>query len=608
MRTKKAENEKITALYERLSRDDEMVGDSNSIVNQKKMLEDYAKQNGYTNIEHFTDDGYSGGSFDRPDWKRMVAGIEDGSIGTVIVKDMSRIGRDYLQVGFYTEVMFKEKEVHFIAIANGVDNQKRESSEFAPFLNIMNEWYIRDSSRKVTTVLRARGMEGKHTTNNAIYGYRKSEEDKNQWVIDEEAAEVVRRIYRMSLEGKGPYEIARILSEEQIERPSYYLAKRGLGTCLSNNNTATPYVWRGATVRDILSKPEYMGHTVNFRSYKESYKDKRAKKTPKEDWVIFKNTQEAIVSEEMWNKVQELRKTVRRTDTVGEANPFTGLLYCADCGAKMYNHRGGAGRARNWKGELNGKRRPDRDEYNCSTYNLSRQSYDKQCSQHYIRTEVVRKLVLETIKAVSDYVITNEEEFINRIYSSSRDKQKESIKSLKRKIAQDTKRVNELNMLMKKLYEDNISGKLSDKRFEFMLSEFENEQDTLEISMENAKAEIEKYESDTVRADKFIELVKRYTDFSELTTPMLNEFVEKILVHEADYSSGERVQEVEIYLNFIGKFELPVKEPTAEEIAEHEKLKARRAKKAEYNRRYMEKRRKRIEEEEQKSKEVTVNG
>ena len=608
MRTKKAENEKITALYERLSRDDEMVGDSNSIVNQKKMLEDYAKQNGYTNIEHFTDDGYSGGSFDRPDWKRMVAGIEDGSIGTVIVKDMSRIGRDYLQVGFYTEVMFKEKEVHFIAIANGVDNQKRESSEFAPFLNIMNEWYIRDSSRKVTTVLRARGMEGKHTTNNAIYGYRKSEEDKNQWVIDEEAAEVVRRIYRMSLEGKGPYEIARILSEEQIERPSYYLAKRGLGTCRSNNNTATPYVWRGATVRDILSKPEYMGHTVNFRSYKESYKDKRAKKTPKEDWVIFKNTQEAIVSEEMWNKVQELRKTVRRTDTVGEANPFTGLLYCADCGAKMYNHRGGAGRARNWKGELNGKRRPERDEYNCSTYNLSRQSYDKQCSQHYIRTEVVRKLVLETIKAVSDYVITNEEEFINRIYSSSRDKQKESIKSLKRKIAQDTKRVNELNMLMKKLYEDNISGKLSDKRFEFMLSEFENEQDTLEISMENAKAEIEKYESDTVRADKFIELVKRYTDFSELTTPMLNEFVEKILVHEADYSSGERVQEVEIYLNFIGKFELPVKEPTADEIAEHEKLKARRAKKAEYNRRYMEKRRKRIAEEEQKSKEVTVNG
>lgn len=603
-----AKDNRITALYERLSRDDEMQGESNSITNQKKYLEDYAVQHGFGNIQHFSDDGYSGTNFNRPAFNSLLTEIEAGRVGTVIVKDMSRFGRNYLQVGFYTEMMFPKKNVRFIAVNNGVDSANPADNDFTPFLNIMNEWYIRDSSRKVTTVLRARGMEGKHTTNNAIYGYRKSEEDKNQWVIDEEAAEVVRRIYRMSLEGKGPYEIARILSEEQIERPSYYLAKRGLGTCRSNNNTATPYVWRGATVRDILSKPEYMGHTVNFRSYKESYKDKRAKRTPKEDWVIFKNTQEAIVSEEMWNKVQELRKTVRRTDTVGEANPFTGLLYCADCGAKMYNHRGGAGRARNWKGELNGKRRPDRDEYNCSTYNLSRQSYDKQCSQHYIRTEVVRKLVLETIKAVSDYVITNEEEFINRIYSSSRDKQKESIRSLKRKIAQDTKRVNELNMLMKKLYEDNISGKLSDKRFEFMLSEFENEQDTLEISMENAKAEIEKYESDTVRADKFIELVKRYTDFSELTTPMLNEFVEKILVHEADYSSGERVQEVEIYLNFIGKFELPVKEPTADEIAEHEKLKARRAKKAEYNRRYMEKRRKRIAEEEQKSKEVTVNG
>ena len=603
-----AKDNRITALYERLSRDDEMQGESNSITNQKKYLEDYAVQHGFGNIQHFSDDGYSGTNFNRPAFNSLLTEIEAGRVGTVIVKDMSRFGRNYLQVGFYTEMMFPKKNVRFIAVNNGVDSANPADNDFTPFLNIMNEWYIRDSSRKVTTVLRARGMDGKHTTNNAIYGYRKSEEDKNQWVIDEEAAEVVRRIYRMSLEGKGPYEIARILSEEQIERPSYYLAKRGLGTCRSNNNTATPYVWRGATVRDILSKPEYMGHTVNFRSYKESYKDKRAKRTPKEDWVIFKNTQEAIVSEEMWNKVQELRKTVRRTDTVGEANPFTGLLYCADCGAKMYNHRGGAGRARNWKGELNGKRRPDRDEYNCSTYNLSRQSYDKQCSQHYIRTEVVRKLVLETIKAVSDYVITNEEEFINRIYSSSRDKQKESIRSLKRKIAQDTKRVNELNMLMKKLYEDNISGKLSDKRFEFMLSEFENEQDTLEISMENAKAEIEKYESDTVRADKFIELVKRYTDFSELTTPMLNEFVEKILVHEADYSSGERVQEVEIYLNFIGKFELPVKEPTADEIAEHEKLKARRAKKAEYNRRYMEKRRKRIAEEEQKSKEVTVNG
>ena len=232
----KTSEEKITALYERLSRDDDLAGESNSIINQKKMLEDYARANGFSNIVHFSDDGWSGGTFDRPDWNRMIARVEDGSIGTVIVKDMSRVGRNYLQVGFYTEVMFKEKDVHFIAIANGVDNRKRESSEFAPFLNIMNEWYIRDFSRKITAVLRARGKDGKHTTNHAINGYRKNPEDKSQWLIDEEAAAMVRRIFRMTIDGKGPYEIARILANEKVERPSYYLAQHGMGNHLSNYN------------------------------------------------------------------------------------------------------------------------------------------------------------------------------------------------------------------------------------------------------------------------------------------------------------------------------------------------------------------------------------
>ena len=346
MKPKKLGNGKITALYERLSRDDDLTGDSNSIINQKKMLEDYAKANGFTNCVHFTDDGWSGGSFDRPSWKRMIEGIEKGEIATVLVKDLSRVGRDYLQVGFYTEVMFREKGVRFIAITNGVDSDKRESSEFAPFLNIMNEWYIRDCSRKITTVLRARGMSGKHTSNHCIYGYRKDPNNKDHWIIDEEAAEVVRRIYRMAIEGKGPYEIARILATEKVERPSYYLAQRGMGNHQSNYNAADPYTWRGGTVADILSKQEYMGHTVNFRTYKESYKDKRVKMTPKEDLVIFENTQEAIIDKETWERVQTLRKTIRRTDSIGKANPLTGLMFCADCGAKMYNHRGKAGNAR----------------------------------------------------------------------------------------------------------------------------------------------------------------------------------------------------------------------------------------------------------------------
>lgn len=596
MKTKKTEANKITALYERLSRDDELVGESNSIVNQKKMLEDYAKANGFTDIVHYTDDGWSGGNFDRPDWNRMIAGVEDGSIGAVIVKDMSRVGRDYLQVGYFTEVLFRKKGVHFIAIANSVDNRKRDSSEFAPFLNIMNEWYIRDSSRKVTSVLRARGRDGKHTTNHAIYGYRKDPEDKNHWLIDEEAAEVVRRIFQMTIAGNGPYEIARILAEEKVERPSYYLARRGMGNHKSNYNSTKPYTWRGGTVREIIAKPEYMGHTVNFRTYKDSYKDKRVQKTPEEDWLIFKNTQEAIVDEETWNRAQQLRKTVRRTDTVGEANPLTGLMYCADCGAKMYNHRGGAGMARDWNGNPNGKRRPDRDEYNCSTYNLGKQNYKSACTQHYIRTEVVQKLVLETIHAVSSYVISNEEEFMERVCSVSNKKQDEAVRSLKRRKARDEKRSTELNGLIKKLYEDNVSGKLSDKRFDRMLSEFESEQDVLEKSIGQAQAELDSISADGIRADRFIALVRRYTDFSKLTPAMINEFIEKIIVHEADYSSGERRQDVEIYLNFIGKFEIPANELSAEELAEFEEQRKRREKKREYNRRYMAKKRQREKE------------
>ena len=599
MNIRQPEKTKITALYERLSRDDELAGDSNSIINQKKMLENYARQNGFTNSVHFTDDGWSGGGFDRPGWNRMIAGIDDGTIDLVIVKDMSRIGRDYLQVGFYTEVMFRQKGVRFIAISNGVDSQNRESSEFAPFLNIMNEWYIRDCSRKITTVLHARGMEGKHTTNHAIYGYRKDPEDKNHWLIDEDAAQVVRRIFRLTIDGNGPYQIARILTEEKVERPSYYLAQHGMGNHLSDYNAAEPYAWRGTTVSGILSKPEYMGHTVNFRTYKESYKDKLPQKTPKEDWVVFENTQEPVVDSETWNLVQKLRETVRRTDTLGEANPLTGLMYCADCGAKMYNHRGNGGWARDWHGKPNGKRRPFRDEYNCSTYNLSRQSYGEKCTQHYIRTSVVRELILEAIKSVSGYAKSNEAEFIRQVRSASEVQQAETAKALKRRVAQEKKRIAELNALIKKLYEDNVSGKLSDKRFTLLSGEYEQEQETLEASLTKAQSELDGFEADGVRADKFLALAKKYTDFSELTTPMINEFVDKILVHEGDRSSGEREQEVEIFLKFIGKFEIPAQELSAEELARQEEQQRRRERKREYNRRYMAKKKER-EQKQQK--------
>ena len=600
MKPKKLGNGKITALYERLSRDDDLTGDSNSIINQKKMLEDYAKANGFTNCVHFTDDGWSGGSFDRPSWKRMIEGIGKGEIAAVLVKDLSRVGRDYLQVGFYTEVMFREKGVRFVAITNGVDSDKRESSEFAPFLNIMNEWYIRDCSRKITSVLRARGMSGKHTSNHCIYGYKKDPNDKDHW-IDEEAAEVVRRIYRMAIEGKGPYEIARILATEKVERPSYYLAQRGMGNHQSNYNAADPYTWRGGTVADILSKQEYMGHTVNFRTYKESYKDKRVKMTPKEDLVIFENTQEAIIDKETWERVQTLRKTIRRTDSIGKANPLTGLMFCADCGAKMYNHRGKAGNARDWAGRPNGKKRPDRDEYNCSRYDLGNQHYDKYCTTHLIRTAVVNELLLEAIKGVCDYALSNEAEFMAQVCSASEDRQEKAARSIRQRKQRNEKRTDELTRLIRKLYEDNVSGRLSDTLFEQMLRDFEAELSDLTEIVSQDQQELERISRETINAEKFLSLVRKYTDFSELTPAMINEFVEKILVHQAQGKGASRIQEIEIFFNFVGKVDIPHKEVelTEEEKAALAEQERRRAKKAEYNRRYMEKKRRQWKEQQE---------
>lgn len=602
MKTKQTGSGKITALYERLSRDDELTGDSNSIINQKKLLEDYAKSHGFTNCAHFTGDGWSGANFDRPNWKRM---IESGEVSHVLVKDLSRVGRDYLQVGFYTEVMFRENGVRFIAIANGVDSDKRESSEFAPFLNIMNEWYVRDSSRKITTVLRAKGMSGAHLTNHCIYGYKKDPNDKNHWIIDEEAAEVVRRIYRMAIEGKGPYETARILALEKIERPSYYLTQRGMGNHKSNYTSTEPYVWRSNTISDILSKPEYKGHTVNFRTYKESYKDKRSKATPKEDLVIFEDTQEAIIDKETWERVQSLRKTIRRTDTIGEANPLTGLMVCADCGAKMYNHRGKAGKARDWAGRPNRKRCPDRDEYNCSRCDLGNQRYNTYCTTHLIRTVVVNELLLEAIKEVCNYAQNNEAAFIEQVCSASGERQKKAIKTIRQRKQRSEKRADELSRLIRKLYEDNVNGKLSDKLFEQMLHDFELELDGLNTSITQDQQELDRISSESVNAEKFIALVKRYTDFSELTPAMINEFIEKILVHQAEGKGASRTQEIEIFFNFVGKVEIPHEEVelTEEEIAAIAEQERRRAKKAEYNRRYMQKKRKQWKEQQEQAQE-----
>lgn len=528
--TDKSKN-RITALYERLSRDDELAGDSNSIVNQKKMLEDYAKSNGYTDLVHFTDDGYSGGNFDRPGWKEMLRQIEDGSIGAVIVKDMSRVGRDYLQVGFYTEVFFREKGVHFVAISNGVDSDINTSSEFAPFLNIMNEWYLRDCSRKIKAVLQAKGRDGKPITNNPPYGYIKDPEDKNR--------------------------------------------------C----DMSKPYEWAGVSVVRMLEKPEYMGDTVNFRTKKLSYKDKVAVKNDSDEIVVFTDTHEAIIDRKTWYMVQELRKTKRRIKTEGESNPFVGKIFCADCGGKMHYRNEGKRAGRNWRGLPDGSVRTTPACYNCGNYNNSHDQSGKVCCSHNIQAKVIDQLVLETIQYACKSVRMDERAFVESIRSASEIREQSEAKKLKAALKHQEKRYAELDILLKKAYEDNALGRLPDKRYEMLSAGYEKEQAELEQFIKACREQLTQYDEDTDRTEKFLALVHKYTDITELTPVIINEFVDKILVHKAEKIDGERVMEIEIYLNFIGKVELPAQELTEEELAEIKEKQRLRERNAMYQRR-----------------------
>lgn len=449
-----------------------------------------------------------------------------------------------------------------------MDSDDQNSNEFAPFLNIMNEWYLRDLSRKQHTAIRVKGESGKPTTNCAIYGYKKMPGDKYSWYIDEEAAEVVRRIFRLTIEGKGPYDIARILYDDKVETPAVYFGKQNKGVWKSKEEFPNPYNWSGYIVGQILSKPEYMGHTVNFRSHKQSYKDKNPVMNPKEEWLIFENTHEAIVDKETWELAQKLRKTPRRHDTLGEANPLTGLMFCADCGAKMTNHRS--------RGGTESSPYPS-DFYDCSTYTLAHQKRTNACCGHYIRTKAVRELVLNTIRTVSTFAISNQEEFAEKVRAASQIKQKEAAKETKRRLSKDKKRIAELDNIIKKLYESFAIGRITDERFDTLLAEYEAEQKTLQASVAEAEQRVSSFEEDTVRVEQFMELARKYTDFSELTTMMINEFIDKIIVHAPEKVKGDRVQEVEIYLKFIGHFELPAPELTEEEIQRQEFLKKERS-------------------------------
>ncbi|HFH7972735.1 TPA: DUF4368 domain-containing protein [Streptococcus agalactiae] len=540
--------EKITALYERLSRDDELEGESNSIVNQKKILEEYASKNNLTNIIHFTDDGISGTQFDRPGFMEMMNGVNTGNIGCIIVKDMSRLGRDYLKVGQCMEIL-RQKGVRLIAINDNVDSFYRED-DFTPFRNIMNEWYARDTSRKIQSTFRSKGESGKHTASTPPYGYIKDEKDKDKWVVDEKAAEIVRRIFNLTMDGAGPYKIAKILEADKIDIPAYHQKKLGYGLHQSKN-FEYPYRWCSSTIASILKKKEYLGHTVNFKTRKH-FKDKKSKYVSEDNWLIFENTHEAIIDQETFDNVQRIRGNVKRyPDGWGEYHPLTGLMYCADCGSKMYVHR-----TNNYK---------NIPYYVCSNY--KKVPCGTLCpSAHRIKAEVVLNLIQETLKDIKNYLDEDNEAFIHSIQNEMEEKEKAHIEKKKIRLTESQNRLQELERLMCRIYEDMILNKIPNNRYEILNNQYETEQLTLSKEIKDLELVISRYEKETDKARKFISLISRYENFDELTTTMINEFVEKIIVHERDRKGSQTSkQKIEIYFNFIGNYELPQAELSEEE-------------------------------------------
>ena len=530
----KARMEKWTALYCRLSRDDDNEGDSNSIQHQKQILEKYAKDHSITNYKFYVDDGYSGTSFNRPGFQEMLADIEAGYVDCVIVKDMSRFGRNYLEVGMYTEIMFPDKDVRFIAINDGVDSA-RDDNDFTPFRNIINEWYAKDTSKKIRAVFRAKGLSGKRLSTQTPYGYLKGE--NGQLIEDTETAPVVRLIFRLAVEGNGPGKIARILREKQIVTPGTLEFHRTGRT--SRYNPEFPYQWHESTVVNILEQKDYLGNTYNFKTTKKSYKSKKVIRNPEEKQVVFENTHVALIDQETWDLVQKARQSRRRPTKMGDMGMFSGMVYCADCGNKLHLCR-----TKSWDRSL--------DNYACGTYKRRR----GECSAHYIRSTVLETLVLDNLQKVIAYVRDYENDFVQQVTENKAAEQMQMLSVSKRQMEQQMRRIAEIDNIIKRLYEDNLNGKLSDSRFSKMSADYEQEQRTLENSNAELKCMVDTCEEQSLNIKSFLKCVRKYTEPCELTPDMLHELVEKIIVYAPDKSSGHRTQQIDIYYNFVGKIPL----------------------------------------------------
>ena len=545
---------KYTALYERLSRDDEMQGESNSIVNQKRYLEEYAQAQGFKNIRHFTDDGYSGTNFKRPGFQEMIAAIEAGEIDVVCVKDLSRFGRDYLKVGFYTEIMFPEKGVRFIAINNSVDSANPMENDFTPFLNIMNEWYAKDTSNKIRAIFRSRMQDGKRCSGAIPYGYKRDPEDKNHLLIEEEAAKVVRRIYQMVIDGMGSQAIANQLTADNVLIPSAYLEQSEHGES-RNHSYHDPCRWNCTAVSYILDKQEYMGHTVLGKTICENFKTKKRRKARPDELIIFENTHEPIIDAETWHLVQKLRRRTRRKLANGSySHRLSGLVYCADCGKRLsYSSPQSQHRP-------DGKTYDADSSFRCPTY----KSMYGECTMHYIKSSTLDKLVDEAVRKIARYILRNEQAFLEQVRVLTSADQKQTQSEDKKELLNIKKRIAELDNYIKRLYEGNASGKIPDRQFEKLMAQYDSEQQELEERVKEIEASIHEIQQESENGQQFVRLVQKYRDLTEIDQTALNEFIDKVVVHEATGGrTADRSQQIDIYFNFIGQFMV---EDTEEEL------------------------------------------
>ena len=528
----------VTALYCRLSRDDELQGESNSIQNQRRMLETYCRDHGLTNYKFFVDDGWSGANFDRPSFTEMMEGVENGEIKTVVTKDLSRLGRNYLQVGMYTEMVFPRKGVRYIAINDGVDSAQGDS-ELSALKNLFNEWMVRDTSKKIKAVFKSKGMSGKPLTSQPPYGYIKGED--GMFVIDEDTAPTVKLIYDLCLAGNGIGKIARILTEQNIPTPGTLEYRRTGNT--RRYYPDYPCKWSSNTVGHILERQEYIGNTVNFKTEKVSYKVKAYAITPERE-MVFENTHEPIIDRAIWERVQELRKHRKRVNRTGEVGMFSGLAVCADCGNILYQRR-----------ELGAR---DRDYYLCGTY--CKRTGD--CTTHYIRADLLTEGVTANLRAITGYAAKHEAQFAKLLMAQTEDGGKKKNAARRRELDAAEKRIAELKGIFKRLYEDSVSGRITDERFTELSADYEQEQAVLKERVIQLQAELGKAQEAGANVERFMNVVRKYTSFEELTPIMLHELVEKIVVHEAVALDGkrhgkQRTQEIEIYYTFVGKVDLP---------------------------------------------------